>query len=444
MKLRNLMYATMIACAFASCSKDDEITPDNNNPSAEGTFIEVRAQNPISQTKAAGDPTVEDAINTLTMVVFGSDNKVEAIETTTPGAGGAMSRKVAVSAGSKKVLMVANAPLTGIEVGSSYSDIAGLTRSRADENATNGFSMSSKLYDATVVLNTTTFLGYSAVPAGFTGNSRLETEDQTGVKLYRNVAKVVLTNVAVTNEKGDFTKYGNPNVVIKDVFIMNAKSISSIVPASGEKHWGAATTASPWLAGVEANPAWDNKDRFVLASTWTKADYFIDAVANTKIGYKQEEEDAAAPAKSTTAFNNTPFYVYENGSNALATASEKTLLVIKADVTYDTKDGRAKAEDRYYTLAIGRTGFDPTTTSVNGYSAPNADFPFANRAAEGAGINGADEGYAFDVLRNLQYNVSLTIKGMGYDQPGGGDPKQYLDVKVQVVAFGEVDQPVEI
>lgn len=31
MKLRNLMYATMIACAFASCSNDDVPTPDNGN-----------------------------------------------------------------------------------------------------------------------------------------------------------------------------------------------------------------------------------------------------------------------------------------------------------------------------------------------------------------------------------------------------------------------------
>lgn len=441
MKLRNLMYATMIACAFASCSKDDVVEPDNGTPSAKGTFIEVRAQNPISQTKAAGDPTVEDAINTLTMVVFGSDNKVEAIETTTPGAGGAMSRKVAVSAGSKKVLMVANAPLTGIEVGSSYSDIAGLTRSRADENATNGFSMSSKLYDATVELNKTTFLGYADYPTNYSAaNSILESEDNAGVKLYRNVAKVVLANVAVTNEKGDFTNYSNPNVVIKEVFIMNAKSTSSIVPASGEKHWGAVTTESPWLAGVTTNTAWTNADRFKLASTWAQAGYLIDNVDDTEIGYSGDGLETA-----TAAFNNTPFYVYENGSEDLATASEKTLLVIKADVTYDVKDGgRETAANRYYTLAIGRTGFDPTTSSVNGYSAPNANFPFANRADEGAGINGADEGYAFDVLRNLQYNVSLTIKGMGYDQPGGGDPKQYLDVKVQVVAFGQVDQEVEI
>ena len=36
MKLRNLMYATMIACAFASCSNDDVPTPDNGNPDAQG------------------------------------------------------------------------------------------------------------------------------------------------------------------------------------------------------------------------------------------------------------------------------------------------------------------------------------------------------------------------------------------------------------------------
>ncbi len=437
MKLRNFMYATMIACAFASCSKDDVVEPDNGTPSAKGTFIEVRAQNPISQTKAAGDPTVEDAINTLTMVVFGSDNKVEAIETTTPGEGGAMSRKVAVSAGSKKVLMVANAPLTGIEVGSSYSDIAGLTRSRADENATNGFSMSSKLYDATVELNKTTFLGYADYPTNYSAaNSILESEDNAGVKLYRNVAKVVLANVAVTNEKGDFTNYSNPNVVIKEVFIMNAKSTSSIVPTSGANHWEATTTTSPWLAGVAANTSWTNADRFKLASTWTQAGYLIDNVeGDTEIGYKGDGLETA-----TTAFAETPFYVYENGSEALATASEKTLLVVKADVTYDTKDGRETAANRYYTLAIGRTGFD--TVTDKGYAAPNDNFPYASRSVEG--INGAAANKALDVLRNLQYNVNLTIKGMGYDQPGGGDPEQFLDVKVQVVAFGEVDQDVEI
>lgn len=435
MKLRNFMYATMIACAFASCSNDDVPTPDNGNPTA-GTYLTMRAQNPVSATKATGDPTVEDGIKSLTMVVIGADNTIEAIESTHEGVGGTLTRSTEVSAGSKTVLMVANIDLSTIEIGDSYSDIAALTCNRSEETAANGFSMNSKLYNVDVELNKTTFLGYDEMPANYTtANAILNTSATGGVKLYRNVAKVVLNEVTITNEKGDFTNYSNPNVVITDVFIMNANPTAMAVPTDGTKEWGSTQkTASSWLAGVAANTAWTNADLFKLASTWTDASYLVDNVADTEIGYHAEE--GATMPTTTKAFASTPFYVYENGGEPLPTAAEKTLLVIKANVSYDTKDGRKTAENRYYTLAIGRTGFD------GGFSTPGDDFPFANRSANG--INGADAGKAYDVLRNLQYNISLTIKGMGYDQPGGGTPSQYLDVKVQVVEFGAVDQSVEI
>ena len=45
MKLRNLMYATMIACAFASCSNDDVPTPDNGN--SDIVFITIEQPNLI-------------------------------------------------------------------------------------------------------------------------------------------------------------------------------------------------------------------------------------------------------------------------------------------------------------------------------------------------------------------------------------------------------------
>lgn len=38
MKLRNLMYATMIACAFASCSKDEVVEPGNGPEAGTGDF----------------------------------------------------------------------------------------------------------------------------------------------------------------------------------------------------------------------------------------------------------------------------------------------------------------------------------------------------------------------------------------------------------------------
>lgn len=447
MKLKNFMFATMIACAFASCSEDDAVIDNGPEPAAKGTFLVVRAQDPVSGTKAAGDPQVEDAIKSLTMVVFGADNTVEAISKTAGVEGANKACSVEVSAGSKKVLMVANYDLSSISAGDTYAKIAALTCARDNETEANGFSMSSKLYDATVELNKTTFLGYNALPDGYTAtNAKLETEDQTGVKLYRNVAKVVLKNVAVANKIGDFANYGNPNVTIKDVFIMNANSTANIVPADGSKHWGSTqTAATAWLAGVTYDATLATDLKFKLPNAWTNAAYYIDGVANTKIGYYNEAGETLST--STTAFDSTPFYVYENGGSAKVNEAEKTLLVIKADVTYDTATGRETAENRYYTLAIGRTGFEKGINGVqhDGFTAPNDNFPFANRGADdNAGINGAEADRAFDVLRNLQYNVSLTIKGMGYDEIGGGDPSQYLDVQVQVVGFGQVDQNVEI
>lgn len=437
MKLRNLLFGTMIACAFASCSKDDVINPDNGNPDTKaGTYLALRAQDPISGTKA--DPTNPDAIKTLTMVVFGANDLVEAVVSSDEDEAGALSRETPITAGTKKVLMVANYDLASIGVGASYADIAVLTNTRDKETNETGFSMNSRLYTTTVELNKTTFLGYDEFPSGYSAaNAILDNSAKGGVKLYRNVAQVVLQNVAVTNEKGtEFgDKYSNPNVIIKDVFIMNANNVTKVVPAAvdAEKEWASTQqTATAWFAGVEANSAWTLADKFKLASTWTNQSYLIDGIeGDVEIGYH-----GVGMANSTTDFAETNFYVYENGSASIATEAEKTLLVIKADVTYDTKTGRETAPDRYYTLAIGRTGLN------GGFTTPGVNFPYASRST--SGINGADENKAYDVLRNLQYGVSLTIKGMGYNQPGGGDPLQMLDVKVQVVPFGYVRQNVEI
>lgn len=85
MKLRNLMYATMIACAFASCSKDEVIDNGGQDPVAKGDAsltIQVDANNLVTK---AGLPTNykpgtgegesytidgEASIKNITLVVF--------------------------------------------------------------------------------------------------------------------------------------------------------------------------------------------------------------------------------------------------------------------------------------------------------------------------------------------------------------------------------------
>lgn len=445
MKLRNLLFGTMIACAFVACSNDDDPTPDNGNGGNEpvGTSLEVFTKSPVA---SKADPSNADAINSLTLVVFDASDKIEAIEKSTQGEGGVNSREVALTPGEKSVMMIANYSLpSSIAVGDEYAELAALTNTRVSEDATAGFSMSSKLYTGvTIETNKRTFLGYSAFPTGFsTANAILEAEDNTGVKLYRNVAKVVLSSVTITNERGDFKNMSNPNLEIKEVFILNAKATTNLVASAADKakHWAATQSATTTLlGGVAKDQSWTDNSKFMLGS-WSVADIFK-STTTSEIGYY-----GLGVSKTTTAYEEIPFYVYENGSSTAATAEAKTLLVVKADVTYDGPEGRQRANDRYYTLAIGRTGFDADeTTGFTVAAASAADFPFASRVADPSttGINGASANKAFDVLRNLQYKIALTVKGLGYDQPGGGDPEQYLDVKVQVVGFGDVDQSVEI
>lgn len=65
MKLRNLMYATMIACAFASCSKDDVIDGGQEPAKGEGTLtISVNTKG----TKAVGEG--DASVNELAVFLY--------------------------------------------------------------------------------------------------------------------------------------------------------------------------------------------------------------------------------------------------------------------------------------------------------------------------------------------------------------------------------------
>lgn len=450
MKLKNFMFATMIACAFASCSNDDEIPTPGTEPGTEGSYLEILVKDP-GLTKA--DPA-ESEIKTLTAVVFDADNKIEAIEASAPGVG-TNSRKVALTPGTKSVIVIANYTLPNtVAIGGDYSALTALTSLRTAEDADAGFSMSSKVYSGiTVETNKTTYLGYTTTTAKTT-DGIFVTEDTDGVKLYRNVAKVVLENVTIVNDRGEFKNMSNPNLQIEDVFILNAKTTTNLVASAADaaKHWAPTQSSVATLLGGVDKGAWTSDVKFMLGASWTTSTVLKDNVDNITIGFKGDKMPT-----STDGFKNTSFYVYENGSNLAATAEPKTLLVIKGTVSYDYINAagqvaRKTEPNRYYTLAIGRTGFEAfkateNATPTNGFIVPTpADFPIASRVAAGAttGINGADAGRAYDVLRNLQYNISLTVKGMGYNEPGGGDPQQYLDVQVRVVPFGQVSQNVEI
>ena len=72
MKLRNFMYVTMIACAFASCSNDDVPTPDQGDPSAEGDAVLAVRVAGLNVTKSASftEDETDATISSLHVYVF--------------------------------------------------------------------------------------------------------------------------------------------------------------------------------------------------------------------------------------------------------------------------------------------------------------------------------------------------------------------------------------
>ena len=114
MKLRNLLYATMIACAFASCSNDDD--PIDNAGGGDGPQLgENEAALVVNmagvQTKAAVSVTKENDINSATtqVVVFngtGDNAKVEKVGLVNEA--GSKTNKVTVTPGDKMVVVLAN------------------------------------------------------------------------------------------------------------------------------------------------------------------------------------------------------------------------------------------------------------------------------------------------------------------------------------------------
>ena len=423
------MYATMIACAFASCSKDDEVINGGETTGDGKTYLEVQAQAPATAATKADATDASAGINTLTLIVF-NGNTIEAIESNTQGQG-AISRKVEVTPGAKKVMVLANVTLPSTIVkGSALSAVVDLTKDFDATEVDGTLTMNSGLYNADVKAGKINYLGYNVSAETATAYYNPVTyAPAEGVKLYRNVARIHLATVKVKDVLGSGnTQYPEAELTVKRVFVLNANK-TTLLAGTGEE-WSANRAASAWLAGLVRGTA-----------TWgTKYSYFDATSATASMMYELGTAITAAAPKTVNgaavdavdAAINHDFYVYESAGNqnvaAEAAGANKTLLVVEGDFSYKGANGRVTLANRYYPLAVGRTGFD------SAYSLPAG---FTN-------LRTANATTAYDVLRNLQYNITITVKGIGYTTPTGGEDSQYLDVQCQVVPFGTVDQEVEI
>lgn len=423
MKLRNLMYATMIACAFASCSNDDVPTPDNGNPDAlGGTSLTVKFDK-AADTKAAGD------ITSLSMLVFDADGKLEVVGTkaTTPAVeeGSDAVAHAVLTAGVKEVALIANYTVSADLKGKTKTEVFAVLNKTFDSEleADAALTMNSKIYTGVVVAaEKKNVFGFATAPSGYVNVEGLTGTDLTSpVKLYRNVAKVVLNKISArvaTNQ--DKPKYSDPQLELKEIFILQGHKKTNLM---GE-NWGQYATTN-------VDDEWYSA--YAHTDEWTEKDDLYTLVENPTV-----PEDTPSWIKTTITGTVTTlnayetansFYVYENTD-----LDNRTLLVVKGDFSYKISDtGRKTESNRYYTIALGKD-FDVATSDGN----------VASELLTLRGVTAGDNGKYNGLYRNLQYNLTLTVTGPGYQTPGGGGDPTTLDVQCVVVPFGQVNQDVEI
>lgn len=411
MKLRNLMYATMIACAFASCSNDDVVpAPDQGGVNNDGTTLSLQIEAP-ALTKAD-----DVQINSLSMLVFDINGQLEAIG---KKEGEYTTEQVTVKGGTKKVMVLANVGLPeAVKLGAAYEAvIAALNKDFNAEDATeitDNLTMSSKLYEGVeVAIEKRNMLGYSDKEIAEAGGVAVGgvADAKEKVKLYRNVAKIVLTSIKTKEYYGDnegIIAYKEPKLQATSVFLLQGSKKTLLY--STDEYSVTEMSDEGFLFG-KAGYVSAEGDKYTLAS------YSEDDVYE---GYNFDVTDWE-DITGTVSTPNTTFYAYENTSEKY-----QTLLVVAGTFSYkNANDEYVDVPDRYYTVAIGADNAVFSETAKSMLAKRSVDDP-----------NG--------VYRNLEYKVNLTVVGPGYKTPTGGSDPTTLEAQVEVVAYGEVTQDVEI
>lgn len=441
MKLRNLLYATMIACAFASCSKDEATDPDNGgNGNTNGkTMLQVNPNVIETKATAAGNTFRVYVINASGNIVADGPAK-EAFELTSSDA-----------EGNVEILVLKNMP-ESMGTPTSKSDLLksiSFTKNEEYDDLNN--SQNTAIYKVSVVRGQLNKLGYENIPT--LGVNYL---DATGepIPAFRNTAHIHLNTIRIENNviTGGSVKYTNPSLKIEEIFVLNARK-SSFMAVDDTKRWAKTENKdNKYLIGVTNKEFqdWitDAKDKSYIKysegntyETYVSSDW--ETNLNPMFGYRRKQyivngstgEDVVINTKSESNSHYNPefagsFYVYENTDQ-----TNPTLLVVKGEFSFDVAAGtkeepnkvrREVMSNRYYTVLVGQNF--------------TAGELFTSDLMKKFGITSVNE--IEGVRRNIRYNTVLTVKGPGSKNPlyPGEDEDTKIDVNVELVDYGTVDQ----
>lgn len=372
MKLRNLMYATMIACAFASCSKDDEVI--NGGETAKGDAnLTIELTTAGTATKATttesmtGKLTNEDLVQTLTLVVFDAQGKylADATASITDQTRKEVSIK-SLPVGSIQFMLFANMSLSNLNAMTAttiYSQAIPVA-DYAASIATKGLPMTSAIKTATLVSGNN-YYGYTQDEKG-TGTYF---SVGTPVSLVRNVARVDLASLMLDMSQSDYTA-GTATFTFENVFMANASDATTLANANG-------------------------MNKYTGESFGTQTDvltYYNEA----KAGATSLVQDIATATATNVDAPKAYFYVLANNLQTKG-VNGGTVLVVK---------GKFKLENGVkgnVTENLAETeGYYPVYVGVDGLA-----------SAEGT-------------VNNHVYNINITVAGQGKSTPFGDDKANFF------------------
>lgn len=390
MKLRNLIYATMVACAFSACSNDDD--PNIPDPAEELDATLTVAFSAVGKTgsslKSLTKSTTSSEVGKIGIAVFNNG----AMENMTVGdlinyeerdANSSIDTTACIDAkaGAINVLVVVNPPA---------NVFAGKTNINGFKEAISSAALSSaQPLMASAVKSYTLEKGRNIVSVKTEGFSAYDKQFDENIKVFRNVANIDLESITL-KPREDFAK--DAKLKVSKVFIMHYRK--------DVKVFGAATAWCPVVNDTESD---DN----IVSNKTGEAGIYTHTFS----------QEITGTNKATVEANNGEFYVYDNSSaTQIAEPTKATALVIQGTYSYTAGNGETvTSPNAYWTVYINNNDVAEGVENADGYDTTH-----------------------FGVLRNVKYTINATITGPGSDDSETPTGAASITSNIEIVPWGTV------
>ena len=449
MKLRNLLFGTMIACAFAACSNEDDpiVGPDQPQTGENNATLTISVKNVArSLTKAAAEGTQtenEAKITNLTVALYDAETGALVASTSDIANEDAAADNdevqfAGLTEGAQlRAIAFANMPeisLAGTTIDNFVSPVYTMPAAGFAENY---LPMSSGLSDLFTLQAGKNYYGYNKTQEE--GVNILVAEP---LYLIRNVARIDFKGLSLDMAKATKDVYvaGTATIVPECVFIMHGRTKSNAADMGNGDSWWSTASNTVW-GNVSATYAVNATD---YASGYS-GDFVEDDAMFTNMsgsiinGYKAGlptealvQDIASGSAESASITTAPKFYVFENpqvkaaremnGADNFKSEELATEIVVKG--TYKLENAKKKGSDAVYNYAE-KTAYWPIKIAVADEMAAGT----ANYLKDGK------------IHRNIIYSIDATLAGRGYDDPTV-PPTDFVElfVKTKVLDWGSANQ----